>query len=52
MRAVCSWDIGVGAMKRGCKRELIVPPSLGYGSRGAPPDIPRNAVLHFTVELI
>ena len=32
-------------MKVGGKRELIVPPKLGYGKRGSPPDIPRECVL-------
>jgi FKBP-type peptidyl-prolyl cis-trans isomerase len=43
------WDIGVKGMKKGGKRKLHVPASLGYGKRGALPEIPPNSDLHFTV---
>ncbi|WP_375436806.1 FKBP-type peptidyl-prolyl cis-trans isomerase [uncultured Hymenobacter sp.] len=51
-QVIPGWDQGLAALTKGTKAILLVPSSLAYGSRGAGPDIPANAILRFDVELV
>jgi peptidylprolyl isomerase len=46
------WDQGVVGMRVNGRRELIIPPGLGYGAQGQPPAIAPNDTLVFVIDLL
>jgi peptidylprolyl isomerase len=50
-RVIEGWDAGVVGMREGGRRTLVIPPQMGYGSRGIGPIAP-NETLIFVVDLV
>lgn len=51
-QVIPGWDQGVVGMKVGGRRELVIPPDLGYGEQGSPPAILPNETLVFVIDLL
>ncbi|MEV6204561.1 FKBP-type peptidyl-prolyl cis-trans isomerase [Streptomyces sp. NPDC051771] len=51
-RVIKGWDRGVRGMKVGGRREIVVPPRLGYGKQSPSPLIPPGSTLVFVVDLL
>lgn len=51
-KVIKGWDRGVRGMKVGGRREIIVPPRLGYGRQSPSPLIPADSTLIFIVDLL
>ena len=51
-RVIAGWDQGVQGMKVGGLRQLIIPPDLAYGDRGAGQVIAPGETLIFVCDLV
>lgn len=49
---IVGFNEAIPGMQVGGRRRLVVPADLAYGRRGAPPAIPPEAALVFTIELV
>lgn len=51
-QVIPGWDEGIALMPKGTKGTLYIPSTLAYGPQGREPQIPRNAILVFDVEVV
>jgi peptidylprolyl isomerase len=51
-KVITGWDQGVAGMKVGGRRQLVIPPHLAYGDRGAGRAIKPGETLIFVVDLL
>ena len=52
LQVVPGWQEGIPGMREGGRRRLIIPPELGYGEQGFPPDIAGGETLIFIVDMV
>jgi peptidylprolyl isomerase len=51
-QVIAGWDKGLVGMRVGGRRQITIPPSLGYGPQGQPPVIKPNETLVFVIDLL
>jgi len=51
-QVIAGWDQGVQGMKVGGRRQLIIPPGMAYGERGAGSAIAPGETLIFVCDLV
>jgi|SRR5215469_1026463 len=51
-QVIAGWDQGVQGMKVGGRRQLVIPPGLAYGERGAANVIAPGETLIFVCDLV
>lgn len=47
-----AFRLGIVGMKEGGKRRIRIPPAIGFGEQGLPPNVPGKSVLYYEVELL
>lgn len=50
-QVIPGWDVGVSLLQKGSKATLYIPSPMAYGERSPSPDIPKNGILIFDVEV-
>jgi peptidylprolyl isomerase len=51
-QVIAGWDEGVQGMRVGGRRQLVIPPDLAYGDRGAGRSIAPGETLIFVCDLV
>jgi peptidylprolyl isomerase len=51
-QVIAGWDQGVQGMKVGGRRQLVIPPDLAYGDRGAGQSVAPGETLIFVCDLV
>lgn len=51
-QVIAGWDQGVEGMRVGGRRQLVIPPDLAYGDRGAGRSIAPGETLIFVCDLV
>ena len=49
-QVIQGWEEGLIGIRKGGRREIIIPSDLAYGPTGQPPTIPADAALIFVVD--
>jgi FKBP-type peptidyl-prolyl cis-trans isomerase len=49
---IVGFELGLNELNEGDSATFFVPSIYGYGETGSPPDIPANAVLKFTMDIV